>query len=73
MKIYYKENEEGFSVIVVFGDIKSVFKVYGTENRIEGNLLLTEYCEGSVIGSVVIRIVELRYGIYNRSFSRSKG
>lgn len=73
MKIYYKENEEGFSVIVVFGDIKSVFKVYGTENRIEGNLLLTEYCEGSVIGSVVIRTVELRYGIYNRSFSRSKG
>lgn len=73
MKIHHKENEEGSSAIVAFGDIKSASKAHGTENRIEGNLLSTEYCEGSATGSAVTRTVEPRHGTYNRSFSRSKG
>lgn len=73
VKIHHRENEDVSSAIVAFGDIKSASKAHGAENRIEGNLLSTEYSEGSATGSAVTRTVEPRIGAYNRSFSRSKG
>ncbi|KAK3104914.1 hypothetical protein FSP39_013101 [Pinctada imbricata] len=77
VKLHKKESEEGLSATVAFGDIKSASKAYGSENRIEGNLLTTEYSEGSVSGSAVTRIVEpppVRPSSYSRQFpSRSKG
>ncbi|XP_061196466.1 msx2-interacting protein-like [Saccostrea echinata] len=72
VKLHHRENEEGSSAIVAFGDIKSASKAHGAENKIDGNVLSTEYSEGSATGSAVTRTVEQRPG-YSRPYSRSKG
>ncbi|OWF44060.1 Protein split end [Mizuhopecten yessoensis] len=50
-----KEDEEGISATVAFGDIKSASKAHNSENTIDSKSLVTAYSEGSATGSAVTR------------------
>lgn len=53
-----KDSENATNATVAFTDIKSAAKAHNAENRIETNLLCTEYSEGSATGKVVTRTTQ---------------
>lgn len=57
VKLHGKKNatDEIISATVAFIDIRSASKAHNSENRLENNVLNTEYSEGHATGSAVTR------------------